>query len=57
MADVIKKGKGTMPAYAGTLSDTEIQAVSQYVVRSQKIKKSCEKHLLGSKRCFSLRFG
>lgn len=36
MADVIKKGKGTMPAYAGTLSDTEIQAVSQYVADLKK---------------------
>nr|WP_235838851.1 cytochrome c [Desulfosporosinus metallidurans] len=36
VADVIKKGKGTMPAYAGTLSDTEIQAVSQYVADLKK---------------------
>lgn len=36
VADVTKKGKGKMPAYAGTLSDTEIQAVAQYVADFKK---------------------
>lgn len=34
--DITKKGKGSMPAFAGKLSDTEIQAVSQYVADLKK---------------------
>jgi len=32
VVDVTKKGKGSMPGYATSLSSAEIQAVSQYVV-------------------------
>jgi len=34
--NIVKKGKGSMPAYAGQLSDAEIQAVSQYVADLKK---------------------
>lgn len=34
--DITKKGKENMPAYAGKLSDAEIQAVSQYVADLKK---------------------
>jgi len=34
--NIAKKGKGSMPAYAGQLSDAEIQAVSQYVADLKK---------------------
>ncbi|MDP4125521.1 MAG: c-type cytochrome [Bacillota bacterium] len=36
VVDVTKKGKGSMPGYAATLSDTEIQAVSKYVSELKK---------------------
>ncbi|WP_158291361.1 cytochrome c [Desulfosporosinus sp. Sb-LF] len=34
--EVVKKGKGSMPAYANMLSDAEMQAVSQYVAGLKK---------------------
>jgi len=34
--DITKRGKGSMPGFAGQLSDAEIQAVSQYVADLKK---------------------